>query len=68
MILAVSGSLVAERQKVPDAVWKKAYEEGIVPVIISFDKRFSLDTEDAVKLLERELVGTYYRLRKVGRG
>ena len=52
----------------PDTVWKKAYEEEIVQVIIALDKRFSLDTEAAVTSLERELVGTQYRLRRVGRG
>ena len=68
MILAMSGSLAAERPKVPDTVWKKAYEEEIVQVIIALDKRFSLDTEAAVTSLERELVGTQYRLKRVGRG
>ena len=67
MILAVSGSLAAERPKVP-AVWKKVYEKGILEVIIDLDMRFSLDTKAAVTNLERELVGTQYRLRRVGRG
>jgi hypothetical protein len=63
VLLAVSPGLSGERQKISDALWKKAYEKGTVSVIVGLDRKFYGDVDLAVKILERELIGTQYRIR-----
>jgi hypothetical protein len=54
---------VAQKGKVPPEIFAKAKEKGLVRVFVDLEAKF-MDAESAQNLIEAELVGTTYKVRR----